>query len=331
MIRSTHLPWSATTVFAGLMLVAVLVLPTSASAQRLAYSTGQPLFPAYEGWTERDDGSRSFLFGYMNDNWEQSLHIPIGNANFFSPGPPDQGQPTYFQPRRNRFVFEVPVPEGFADDDELIWSVEANGQTFSAHATLRQDYYVDNVVIMSETGALGAGTSSPEIRANIPPAVELEGPERMRSVRAGEPLALVAMVTDDGQPPPEGFRNATAPEPDATPQELLQRALTQTRGSTVAKAVGLHFSWSVYRGPGDHVKFDPPQIKTWEDTRQFANSPWAPFWIPPELRKPSELPEDGRWQTRVTFQEPGTYVLRGRADDGGLYTDQFITVRVRDQ
>jgi hypothetical protein len=64
-------------------------------------------------------------------------------------------------------------------------------------------------------------------------------------------------------------------------------------------------------------------VSVWEDTRPFTNSPWAPFWIPPEL------PEDGRWITEVTFSEPGTYVLRGRADDGGLFTDEEVTVRVR--
>jgi hypothetical protein len=40
------------------------------------------------------------------------------------------------------------------------------------------------------------------------------------------------------------------------------------------------------------------------------------------------LPEDGRWVTEVTFHEPGLYVLQGRADDGGLFTDNRVTVRV---
>jgi hypothetical protein len=33
--------------------------------------------------------------------------------------------------------------------------------------------------------------------------------------------------------------------------------------------------------------------------------------------------------SEVTFSEPGTYVLRGRADDGGLYDDVEVTVRVQ--
>ena len=109
-----------------------------------------------------------------------------------------------------------------------------------------------------------------------------------------------------------------------TPRELLERALGRgTASGTVSKRLGLHVTWFVYRGPGAAVEFDPPQIKTWEDTRPFANSPWTVSWTVPEA------PEDGRWVSEVTFSEPGTYVLRGRADDGGLYADVEVTVRVQ--
>jgi hypothetical protein len=32
----------------------------------------------------------------------------------------------------------------------------------------------------------------------------------------------------------------------------------------------------------------------------------------------------------VTFSEPGTYVLRGKTDDGGLWVDHDVTVQVTD-
>ena len=104
---------------------------------------------------------------------------------------------------------------------------------------------------------------------------------------------------------------------------MIDRALTQPRRITVGKVNGLHFAWLVFRGPGDQAGFDPPQVKTWEDTRAFANSPWAPFWVPPAA------PEGNRWVTRVTFAQPGTYVLRGHADDGGLFADVEVVVNVR--
>ena len=90
---------------------------------------------------------------------------------------------------------------------------------------------------------------------------------------------------------------------------------------TVGKNVGLHVSWYVYRGPGA-VTFVPEQIMSWEDTRVGANSPWAPVWVAPAM------PADGKVSVQVTFSEPGTYVLRSRADDGALTADGQVTVTV---
>jgi hypothetical protein len=319
-----------------LLAVAVLALGVQSVAAQRSYSSGQPIYPAYEGWVRNADGSVSMVFGYMNQNWEQLIDVPVGPDNHVSPGPADQGQPTHFLPRRNRFTFMVPVPDGFPENGEIVWTVKANGSEEKAYGTLREDLFVDNVVIMSETGALGAGTSSPEIRANIPPQVELEGSVE-RTVRAGETLTLAAVVTDDGQPNRASLRRAGVQTSDDSeeraapgPRELLQTARrARTANGTVGKRVALHFTWFVYRapevGPGQEVsiEFDPPQIKPWEDTRPFANSPWAVSWTAPKL------PEDGRWVSEVTFSEPGTYVLHGRADDGGLYTDVEVLVQVQ--
>ena len=319
--------------FAAPLAVLMLVLaaaPQRAEAQRHTYTRGQPLYPAYEGWTRNDDGSIDMLFGYMNENWEQELDVPVGPENQFSPGRADQGQPTHFLPRRNRFAFKVRVPSGFSGEDELVWTLRANGLEHKAYGTLREDLYIDNVVIMSETGALGAGSSSPEIRANVPPSVQLEGATELR-VRAGETVRLTAVVTDDGQPVRASSLGSSASRPRSEaeeeggpdPRELLERALDRVTATvTVSKRLGLHFTWFVYRGPGEGVEISPPQVKPWEDTRPFANSPWAVSWQPPTP------PEDGRWMSEVIFSQPGTYTLRGRADDGGLYTDVEVTVHV---
>jgi hypothetical protein len=89
----------------------------------------------------------------------------------------------------------------------------------------------------------------------------------------------------------------------------------------VGKSVGLHLAWFVYRGTGK-VTFDPVQVKTWEDTRAGANSPWAPLWQPPPV------PQDNKWTVQATFDQPGTYVLRARADDGALLGDENLTINV---
>jgi hypothetical protein len=349
-------------------LVAVAIVLACQAAGAQSYSRGQNVSPAYEGWEQDADGTQYFLFGYMNRNWEEEVDVPIGPDNILTPGSPDQGQPTHFLPRRNRFIFRVRVPKGFTEKDEMIWTLTTKGKTEKAYGTIRTDYKIDDVVIASETGALGAGTSSPEVRANKRPAVALEGGMK-RTARVGEPLPLVAVVTDDGVPrrrggagdgaqgaaagrgerggrggPGDGAQEAPAgrgerggrgaPPPaagaSADPGNPVQ-GLPAGRGRnpaynppsriTVGKATGLHLSWFVYRGAGK-VAFDPPQIKVWEDTRAGANSPWAPLWTPPAL------PADNKWAAQAVFAEPGTYVLRARADDGALYADQDLTVTV---
>lgn len=75
----------------------------------------------------------------------------------------------------------------------------------------------------------------------------------------------------------------------------------------------------MYHGTGK-ATFDPAQIKVWEDTRTGANSPWAPLWVPPPQ------PPDGKWVVHATFDTPGTYVLRARADDGALVADDELTI-----
>jgi hypothetical protein len=272
----------------------------------------------------------------------------------------------------------VRVPQSFSEKDELIWTLTTKGKTSKAYASLRADYKVDDVVKASETGALGAGTSSPTVRSNKPPVVKLEG-AASRTVKVGQPLTLVATVTDDGipkavteaeltaalvararaasaavaaaagggeagaaaagsgtgsatgssAPPAAGAAPAGPAASGAAPPaggganpaaRLNPRLLPPTR-VTVGKNLGLHLSWFVYRGAGK-VTFTPPQIKSWEDTRAGANSPWAPIWFAPPL------PSDGKISTEVVFDTPGTYVLRGLADDGALMGGENVTVTV---
>jgi hypothetical protein len=185
--------------FAAALVASVIVHTRPASAQSLSYTKGQPVLPAYEGWEEDADGSKHFVFGYMNRNWEEELNIPVGPENGFDRGSVDRGQPTHFLPRRNRFVFRVAVPAGFSEKDELVWTLTAYGKTTKAYASLRPDYKIDDVVKASETGALGAGTSSPTIRANKAPVMKVEG-GATRNVKVGQPLSLIVMVKDDGVP-----------------------------------------------------------------------------------------------------------------------------------
>jgi hypothetical protein len=306
-----------------------LLLSAPIAAQQLSYTKGQNISPAYEGWEQGADGAKYFLFGYMNRNWEEEIDVPIGAENGFSAGGADQGQPTHFLPRRNRFVFRVKVPSNFTEKDELVWTLTTHGKTEKAYATLRPDYVVDDVVKASETGALGAGTSSPEVRGNKAPSVHIQE-VTARNVKVGVPITLVSEVKDDGIPKRRTPSLATlaaaqqrlAADP-ALAAQVRNPAMSPPSRITVGKNLGLHVSWFIYRGPvGGKASFDPPPVKAWEDTRAGANSPWAPVWAPPKL------PADGQEPVHVTFSEPGTYVLRCRADDGALVSDDEVTIVV---
>ena len=281
----------------GCVLLALAVLGSGVeggSAQPAQHARGQEVVPAYEGWERNPDGSFNLVFGTMNRNWEEEPDIPIGPANHIEPGGPDQGQPTHFLPRRTRFLVRIRVPSDFGDQ-ELIWTLTSpNGQTKKAYATLHPDYYIDDLVVQRNNGVPAAD----ELLTNKFPVLEVEG-NTTRTVNVGQPVTLTAVATDDGVPK----LYALPPRP--------------TLVTTVA-ARGLRVAWFVYRGAGA-VTFEPEQFKVWEDRRVGANSPWGPGWEPPPL------PPDGKWVTKVTFDEPGTYVVRCLAHDGGLMVAEDVT------
>lgn len=325
--------------FSFSLLIVVLAYQT-ASTQMLSYSRGQNISPAFEGWEKNADGSYNMMFGYMNRNWEEEPDIPIGPDNNLSPGPADQGQPTHFQPRRNRFVFKVRVPADWGKK-ELVWTLTVKGKTEKAFASLREDSLVDNLVQASEQGAIGAGVSSPEIRANVAPEITIDTGERRAQI--GQPLTLVAVAKDDGVPRPrfgpdsrearlqaEARARAAAASGNASPAVVTPRgtmtfdpaAQRPPSAITVGSQTGLRHSCFVYRGAG-RVSFTPRQAKVWEDTRAGANSPWAPRWMAPGV------PEDGKYQVAVTFEDPGQYTIRCMASDGALNTYKDVVVNVK--
>ena len=292
-----------TAALALLLGAAVLLAGLPAVNAQIASPRGQNVAPAFEGWQENEDGSFNLLFGYFNRNWAEELNVPIGPRNNIEPGGPDYGQPTYFYPRRNRFIFKVRVPADFGEK-ELVWTVTSNGVTERAYGSLLIDYFTDDTVIQNNKGAGGGGGGLYDLEGNQPPELRVDGPPN-RSVKVGETLQLAAYATDDG-----------IPEPRALPPIPFQFRVTPDSAS------GLWVSWFVYRGDGADVDFSPQQISVWEDIRDGANSPWSSGWGAPPA------PPGNRWEASATFDEPGTYVLRAWADDGGLMSYEDITVIV---
>src|SRR5947209_5589605 len=172
-----------------LTVAAGLTLLSPANAQ-VSLPTGLNIVPSYEGWEQNADGSFNLVFGYFNRNWEEEIDLPIGPDNNLAPGGADQGQPTHFFPRRNRFIFRVRVPKDFGKQ-ELVWTLTSHGKTERAYATLKPDYFIDDVVIMNNNGAGGAGGGSPDTIGNKAPVLKIEG-DKNRRVTVGQPITLTA-------------------------------------------------------------------------------------------------------------------------------------------
>jgi len=308
-----------------LLLAGVLSLSAAAQERRMILS-GEALSPAYEGWWPNEDGSFKLFFGYMNSNWQQQFDIAIGPDNYFSvvgagelddleldgydATAADMGQPTHFYPRRNPFLFTIDVPADFGDK-EVVWTLNSQNGVARAFGSLYPDYRIDAQVISTEVGG-AFGSLDDRLRSNIAPELEVRG-DTYRSARVGEPVSLSVYARD-----PDDFPARSKRPPPRTPEQIYRPP-----SSIVASSgPGLRFSWSVYRGPESAANFEPAQMKTYTDTRVYANSPWSPPHTIPEP------PEGNIWNSTVVFDRPGEYVLRGIASDGSLFTYQNVNVTV---
>jgi len=160
-------------------------------------ATGQTVTPAFEGWYRNPDGSFSISFGYQNRNAEEVVSVPIGAANHLEPGPPNQGQPTEFQPGRHWGVFAVNVPADFGSK-EVTWTLAFRGATYAIPGNLRPNWQIDAL-----EGEAGSGNTPPALKfdANGP---EGRGPLGITSdpvsASSGVPVTLSVWARDDGKP-----------------------------------------------------------------------------------------------------------------------------------
>lgn len=289
----------------------------------LTFLRGQSVVPIYGGWTKNPDGTFDLYFSYLNRNWQEEVDVPIGPDNNISPAPfgPDGGQPTHFLPRNNRWLFTVRVPADFGTK-EVVWTLTSHGQTYKAFGVLKPGYIIDDYSVQHEFG-------SDSTHGRMDPQVTVEG-AKQRTVKVGVPVPLVAVATDPN--PPRAARGGGARAGGARgPAEVGPGGVG---GDSIrTSATGLRFAWFLYRGPAEAVRqgpapdaakvvsFDPSMpFKVWEDQR--GGSPWAPGWQPPPI------PEGNRWVYNVTFQAPGSYVLRALAHNGSRFAYENVTFTV---
>jgi hypothetical protein len=229
-------------------LFAVAVASTLAGAQQLPtaipqtkWASGQDVVPYFEGWIRNADGSFDMVFGYFNRNWEEQLVVPAGAENSVEPGGPDRGQPTFFAPRRQSWVYRVRVPKDFGKR-VVTWTITANGKTNEAYGELLPVEEITERIIMTR-GNLNPGEGDP----NTPPTVSIPP---VSNVSTSAPVAIVANVTDDGLPKPRPESTRPRSVSDAT------KIQAQANSSAPARLRGLTVSWLQLRGPAK-VSFEP--------------------------------------------------------------------------
>jgi hypothetical protein len=227
--------------FSGLPCATLLIAGTVilSGQQRLPIEPfrqfGSSVTPAFEGWFENPDGTRSFLIGYLNRNSQQSLDVAIGPDNRIEPGGPDMGQPTHFLPGRQFGMFLITVPKDFTAEQRLTWTISANGQPMSVPFRLTPDY------VVSPFTDIAVGNKPPILRFEEKGA-SFQGPRatvaKATSLTAtmSAPLALNVWASDDAK-----YTSGTnAPLRTETPPVTMV--------------------WSKYRGPGTVTfeKTSPP-------------------------------------------------------------------------
>ena len=313
-----------TTLAGGLAVVMLLAAASSGRAQvnrrdipivaqpQQRFNSGQDIQPIFEGWTPNGDGSYNFLFGYLNRNYAERPHVPVGENNFFSPGEPDRGQPTYFYPRTNRYQFEVHVPADFPSDGELIWEVTRQGSTQRAYGWLQAEWEID-VNTITSNGRTQFGRSVEEVYGNVSPTITVEASQA--SIAVGQPLTLTARMTDDEIPTPVPERDPDEPrrrrDPTLIPPDDAPDIPDNIPQYSRANAPRNHLSvlWVVYRGPSN-AEFEPDGYQEWEEGMEGDG--WT----------------SGTFETTVTLSEPGTYTLRAFGCDAMLISKANVTVTV---
>jgi hypothetical protein len=264
----------------GAVLISGVALGVLLSGQQLpsepARAFGASITGAFEGWFQNDDGSFSFLVGYLNRNRGQDVDVPVGPNNRIEPGGPDLGQPTHFLRGRHVGMFVVTVPKEFTNQQRLTWTLTVNGQTTTIPLRLNKDYNVSPFRI-----------SHSKTFTNTPPTIRFEengptirgpiatgtAPSVTKTTAASSPLTLTVWMDDDAM-----YSSGTG-------------APLRSQAAPVRLFV------SKYRGPGP-VTFDKdrPEVE-----KLVGGNVGEPF--------------RGKAAVTAKFSQPGDYLLHVTVND----------------
>jgi hypothetical protein len=287
----------------GVMLLLGVPSQTAGQADpfNFQFNSGQAVAPFFDGWSRNPDGTYEMHFGYINRNYVEELHLPVGPRNMFDPGDVDRAQPTFFYPRVHRKVFSVTVPADWGDR-ELVWGLTTHDERHEAVGWLDPVWEIDPI--------LNGRAPTDEQKRNQPPTLTVSAASN--AISQSSPLTLTATVSDDGIPASRTVRlrargqetpPTLQPAPDDPQAPVNVPALRGgSRPSEVKIDDRLSITWTVLRGPASvDVKTDGESAQGGTVTTETMTA---------------------------TFKTPGDYLLRARLSDGHLTDSKEIAVTV---
>jgi hypothetical protein len=261
--------------------------------------------PFFDGWYENPDGTISFSFGYSNLNKDRLVEIPLGPDNFITPKDYDGRQPTSFPVRG-----PDQADGGGGGGGRGAVSTTVSPATAAARApgagggTVGRERDRDRGVftVTVPAGFKGdvvwtlryAGQTHSVPARSTSASYQLSWPAAMGSV---PPLLRFVEKGSSGRGP-TGIQapplQAKVGTPVALTIWLTDDAVHDKEPIKFGRErPGMNVTWCKYAGPGP-VTFDPEKVGF------------------PALT--------GQSSTKATFQEPGEYVIRVKADAFG-YSD----------
>ena len=239
---------------------------------------GLRVAPFFDGWYRNTDGTVTLSFGYSNLNLTELVEIPLGPANFIAPAEFDGRQPTFFEP-----------PGARAEEPPTRRQRNRGVFTVTVPADFRDDV-VWTLVNQERSFSVPANAQSS--------AYQLQWPMAMGSQ---PPLVRFSPDGPAGRGP-TGIDaeplSASVDTPislsvwihDDSVREEEPVAVRRRRADPDEPIPALNVTWFKHTGPGS-VVFS-------SHTEPIAET-------------------EGMATTTVTFDQPGDYLIRVRADNFG--------------
>ena len=240
-------------------------------------ANGLRVAPFFDGWYQNTDGTVTLSFGYSNLNLTELVEIPLGPDNFIAPAEFDGGQPT---------SFPAPGARNEDEDDPPTRRERERGVfTVTVPAGFRDDV-VWTLVNQERTFSVPGNAQSSAYQLQWPMAMGSQPPLVRFSPDGPAGRGPTGIDAEPISASVDTPLSLTVWIHDDSVREEEPIAVRRRRGDAAA----LNVTWFKHTGPGS-VVFS-------SHTDSIAET-------------------EGMATTTATFEQPGEYLIRVRADNFG--------------